>query len=130
MGGLLTLSTDSGALDQRQGRRETSGRRRRGFGCTERTPMSTDRANRGVSRVAGDKAKLTEATNAASARWRSQNDRETTSSGGRTPWTRVRCEASAEGCEFASEGRGGRAGVWQLDKGQYGDGHGLSVRRG
>jgi hypothetical protein len=38
--------------------------------------------------------------------------------------------ASAEGCECASEGRGGRVGAGQLEKGQGGDGCGLGVRRG
>jgi hypothetical protein len=45
MGGLLTSSTNSGALERRQGCREMSGRRRWGFGCTESTPVSADRAN-------------------------------------------------------------------------------------
>jgi hypothetical protein len=40
---------------------------------------------------------------------------------------RARCEASAEGCECASEGRGGRAGTGQLEKGQGGDEHGPRV---
>jgi hypothetical protein len=76
-----------------------------------------DGANRGVSWVAGDKAELTEATDTARARRRPQNGRETMASGGGTPWTRLQCEASAEGCECTSEGRGGRAGAGQLEKG-------------
>jgi hypothetical protein len=84
MGGLLTSSTDSGALERQRGRRETSGQWRRAIGCTERTPVSVDRANqrswganRAVSWVAGDKAELTEAMNTAGARRRPQNGRET-----------------------------------------------------
>jgi hypothetical protein len=64
-----------------------------------------------VSLVAGDKAKLTEATDTARARQRPQNGRETTTNGGRAPLVDVRCEASVEGCECASEGRGGRVGT-------------------
>jgi hypothetical protein len=42
--------------------------------------------NRGVSQVAGDKAKPTEAIDTARARRRLQNERETTASGGGAPW--------------------------------------------
>jgi hypothetical protein len=42
-------------------------------------------ANRGASRVAGDKAECTEAMNTTRARRRPQNGRETTMGGGGTP---------------------------------------------
>jgi hypothetical protein len=74
-----------------------------------------------VSQVAGDKAELTEATHTERARRRPRNGRETTSSGGGAPWVCAQCEASVEGCECASEGRGGRAGTGQLEKGWGGD---------
>jgi hypothetical protein len=80
-----------------------------------------------VSQVASDKAELTEATDMARAQRRPQNGRETTAIGGGAPWTRVRCEANAKGCKCASEGRGGRAGVGKLEKGQGGDGRGRGV---
>jgi hypothetical protein len=79
-------------------------------------------ANRGVSRVMGDKAKLTEATDTARARRRQQNGRETTTNSGGAPWVCAWCEMSAESCVCASEGRGGRVGTRQLEKGQGGDG--------
>jgi hypothetical protein len=41
----------------------------------------------------------------------------------------ARCEASAEGSECVSEGRGGRAGTGQLENVQGGDRRGLSVHR-
>jgi hypothetical protein len=43
--GLLTTSGDSRALEQRRGRRETSGRWRWSSGCKVRKPVSTDRVN-------------------------------------------------------------------------------------
>jgi hypothetical protein len=42
----------------------------------------------------------------------------------------VHCEASVEVCECASDGRGGRAGVGELEKSWGADGCGLDVRRG
>jgi hypothetical protein len=66
----------------------------------------------------------------ARAQRRPQNRRETTMSDGGAPWVCARCEASDEGYECTSEGRGGRAGIGQLEKGQGGDKRGLSVRRG
>jgi hypothetical protein len=83
-----------------------------------------------VSRATGDKAELIKATGAASAQRRRWNGRADTVNGGGTHWACVRCEASAEGCECASEGRGGRVGAGQLEKGQGGDGRGLDGRRG
>jgi hypothetical protein len=44
-----------------------------------------DGVNRGVSQVAGDMAKLTEATDTTRARRRPQNERETTANGGGAP---------------------------------------------
>jgi hypothetical protein len=49
----------------------------------------------------GDKAELTEATDKTRARWRLQNGRETTASGGKTPWARAEQE---RGREFSTEG--------------------------
>jgi hypothetical protein len=50
-----------------------------------------------VSRVAGDKAEVTEVTNTARAQRRPQNGRETTASGGGTPWARAQSERVGEG---------------------------------
>jgi hypothetical protein len=50
---------------------------------------------------------LTEPTDMARAR-RPQNERETTTNGSGDPWVCARCEASAESCDYASEGRGGQ----------------------
>jgi hypothetical protein len=59
MGSLLTSRGNSGELEQRRGRRETSGRRRWGFGCTGRTLVSTDRAKqRGWGQTRGCPALL------------------------------------------------------------------------
>jgi hypothetical protein len=83
-----------------------------------------------VSQVAGDEAKLIKATDTTRARQQPQNRRETMANGDGVPWVCAWCEASAEGCECVSEGRGGRVGTGQLEKGQGGDGRGLNVRRG
>jgi hypothetical protein len=83
-----------------------------------------------VSRAAGDKAELTEATGAASTQQWRRNGRVDTTNGGGTPWACVRVEASAESCECANEGRGGRASARQLEKGRGGDERGPNVRRG
>jgi hypothetical protein len=77
-----------------------------------------------------DKAELTEATDTARARRRLQNGRETTASGDRAPWVCSRCEASVEGCDCVSDGRGGRAGAGQLERGWGEDECGLGVRHG
>jgi hypothetical protein len=64
MGGLLTSSIDSGALEQRRGCRETSGERWWGFGCMERTPVSADWANqRGWGQTEGCPGLLTKRRN-------------------------------------------------------------------
>lgn len=75
MGELLTSRGNSRALEQRQGHRDALGRRRQGFGCTVRMPVSADQgeteglgANQRVSRVAGKEVELTEATDATDAR--------------------------------------------------------------
>jgi hypothetical protein len=46
------------------------------------------------------------------------------------PGACTRCEASAEGYECVNEGRRGRAGARQLEKGRGGDRRGLGERRG
>jgi hypothetical protein len=110
----VTLRGGSGTLERRPGHGEDTGRWQRGRERTgERGPRETEweGANRGMSRVAGDKAKLTEATDTARAQRRPQNGHETTVNGGGAPTVCTRCEASAEGCECVSEGRGGRAGT-------------------
>jgi hypothetical protein len=53
-----------------------------------------------------------------------------TANDGGTPWACAQCEASAESCECTNEGRGGRVGARQLEKGQGGVGRILGVRRG
>jgi hypothetical protein len=50
--------------------------------------------------------------------------------GGGTPQACARCEASAKGCGCVNEGRGGRAGAGQLEKGWDGYERGHGVRRG
>jgi hypothetical protein len=113
------------ASGARRGHGLTAAERRRGREKTgECGPRQTEGegTNREVSRIAGDKAKLTEATYTARARRRPQNGRETTTNGGGAPWVCAWCEASAEGCECTSEGRGGRVGTGQLEKGRGGDG--------
>jgi hypothetical protein len=76
------------------------------------------RANRGVSRVAGDKAKLIEATDTARARRRPQNEREATASGVGAPWARAQSEREGEGARLRAQlSGGGRVSVGGSRKG-------------
>jgi hypothetical protein len=77
-------------------------------------------ANQKMSDVSGKEAELTEAASAVETQWWPQNRQWTTASGGGTPWVRARCEASAEGCECASEGEGERVGTGQLERAEVG----------
>jgi hypothetical protein len=59
VGELLTSRGNSGALKQRRGRREVSGRRRRSSDCTVKEPVSADRVNqRGSGQTRGCPALL------------------------------------------------------------------------
>jgi hypothetical protein len=64
----------------------------------ERGPGKLERgsANQRVSRVADDKAELTEATDGARARRRSQNERQSTVGGGEALWSRAQSEREGE----------------------------------
>jgi hypothetical protein len=82
------LREGSGAHERCPGHGEDTGRRRRGRErICERGPkeIEGEGANRGVSRVIGDEAKLTEATDTVRARRRPQNGHKTTANGGRAP---------------------------------------------
>jgi hypothetical protein len=83
---LLTSSGDSGALEQRPKHREASGRQWRSSSCQVKKPVTRTGqtkgvgANQEVSHIAGEGAKLTEATGATETQWRPQNRRWTTAS--------------------------------------------------
>jgi hypothetical protein len=65
-------------------------------------------ANRGVSRVVGDKAELTETTYTVGARRRPPNRRETTERGDETPWACAKRERG-RGCSAEGSTERGRA---------------------
>jgi hypothetical protein len=85
----------------------------------ERGPRETEGegANRGVSRVAGDKAKLTNATNTARARRRPKNGRETTANSGGASWVHAQSERGGEGAWLRAQLSGeGQVSVGGLQK--------------
>jgi hypothetical protein len=60
MGGLLTLRGSAGVTKQWRGRRDLTGQRRRGFGCTKIAPVSADRTQqRGKGHTEGCPEQLT-----------------------------------------------------------------------
>jgi hypothetical protein len=84
-GRLVTSREGSGTLERRREHDEASGRWRRSCCSAKRRAgerglrkIEGEGANRGVSWVASDEAKLTEATDTARARRRPQNEHETT----------------------------------------------------
>jgi hypothetical protein len=76
----------------------------------ERGPGKPERgrANQRVSRVADGKAELTEATDGARARRRSQNGRQSTVGGGGALWSRVQSEGKGERVWLRAQVSGGR----------------------
>jgi hypothetical protein len=82
----------------------------------ERGPgkLERGRANQRVSRVADGKAELTEATDGARARRRSQNGRQSTVGGGRVLWSRAQSEGEGERVWLRVQVSGGRwaSGAW------------------
>jgi hypothetical protein len=71
--------------------------------------------NQGVSWVAGDEAKLTEATDTARVRRRPQNGCETSANGGEAPWVHAQSERDGEGARLRAQlSRGGRVSVGGL----------------
>jgi hypothetical protein len=85
-------------------RKERSGERR--LGKPERGTT-----NQRVSRVADDKVELTEATDGARARQRSQNGRQSTVGGGGALWSRSQSEREGERVRLRAQVSGGRSGL-------------------
>jgi hypothetical protein len=85
----------------------------------ERGPRETEGegANRGVSWVTSDEAKLTEVTDTARARRRPQNGHETTANDGGASWVRALSEREGEGARLGVQlSGGGRVSVAGLQK--------------
>jgi hypothetical protein len=101
-GRFLTSSANSGTLGDDRGAVEPqvdgSGLWLRKNCSNERGPgkPGREKANRRVSRVAGGEAELTEATDGARARRRSQNGRWSSVSGGGATWSRGQSERGGE----------------------------------
>jgi hypothetical protein len=82
-----------------------------------------DGANRGVSRVAGDEAELTEATDMMRARRRPQNRHETTANDGGASWVHVQSEGEGKDARLGAQLSGGgrvRVGGLQQRLGRVG----------
>jgi hypothetical protein len=111
-GGAVEPLVDGGGLRLRKKRPGE-----RGPGKPER-----GRANQRVSQVADGEAQLTEATDGARARRRSQNGRWSTVSGGRAIWSRAQRERE-RARESSAEGASESGGRWRA-------GHGAQKRQG
>jgi hypothetical protein len=115
---VLTSSANFGTLRERRGTVEpqvNGGRLRLHKKCSdERGPGKPERgrANQRVSRVADGEAELTEATDGARARRRSQNGRQSMVGGGGAPWSRAQSEREGERVRLRAQvsGGGGQAG--------------------
>jgi hypothetical protein len=117
---LFTSSGDSGALEQRRGRREASGRRRRSSSCQVNKPVRADRANqRSLGRTRRCPTLLAKGRSSP-RQWARQKLNGGHRTGGRpqrASRTRAQSEREGEGARLRAQlSGGGRVSVCGLQK--------------